>query len=249
MLNFCCTTEQLFHAVWGSLQLVKSLARPHRHQMWLNVNVMCLKCLRKMLRWVTWFRSKIWAVQICECASIQPKELKVTGWTYLYNHINYLHLCWRPRALSDLQQAHVRQPWLAVVAIETRAYVCGCVFACVQDPDMPYRLGPALSQGSRPDMTPVRVSFHLGRRDDRDGPGLDSAFSWNGKEGNCSIGVAQENVQARLLWDSQLWKWAFLRWMYFFFWRHKGLQAFKQSILVPLVWWLRGELPDRGQTW
>lgn len=156
-------------------------------------------------------------MHICECASIQANELKVTGWTYLYNHINYLHLCWRPRALSDLQQAHVRQPWLAVVAIETRAYVCGCVFACVQDPDMPYRLGPALSQGSRPDMTPVRVSFHLGRRDDRDGPGLDSAFSWNGKEGNCSIGVVQENVQAQLLWDSQLWKWAFLRWMYFFF--------------------------------
>ncbi|KAG7238993.1 hypothetical protein INR49_030258, partial [Caranx melampygus] len=24
----------------------------------------------------------------------------------------------------------------------------------IEDPDMPYRLGPALSQGSRPDMTP-----------------------------------------------------------------------------------------------
>lgn len=61
----------------------------------------------------------------------------------------------------------VRQPWRAVVAIETS--VCA-------GPRHALQTGPAWSQGTRPDMTPVRVSFYLGRRGDRDGPGLDSAF-------------------------------------------------------------------------
>lgn len=38
----------------------------------------------------------------------------------------------------------VRQPWLAVVAIETRI----CVHVCVQDPDMPYRLGQPSLRGA-----------------------------------------------------------------------------------------------------
>lgn len=49
-----------------------------------------------------------------------------------------------------------------------------CVCVCV-GPRHALQTGPAWPQGSRPDMTPVRVSFHLGRRDDRDGPGLDSS--------------------------------------------------------------------------
>lgn len=66
--------------------------------------------------------------------------------------------------LCGLQQA--KSGSLAVVAIGT--------YVCLQDPDMPYRLGPASSQGSRPDVTPERVSFYLGNRD---APGLDSAYS------------------------------------------------------------------------
>lgn len=79
---------------------------------------------------------------------------------------------------SDLWTAagQVRQPWLAVVAIETRVCVCVCV-SVRAGPRHALQTGPAWSQGSRPDMTPVRVSFHLGRRDHSDRPGLDSALS------------------------------------------------------------------------
>lgn len=101
---------------------------------------------------------------------------KVTRLTYLYNHINYVRLCWRPRGppQSELWTAagQVRQPWLAVVAIETMICVCA-------GPRHALQTGPAWSQGSRPDMTPVRASFHLGRRDDRGGPGLLPALRWN----------------------------------------------------------------------
>lgn len=58
----------------------------------------------------------------------------------------------------------VRQPWWAVVAIETS--VCA-------GPRHALQTG---TQGTRPDMTLMRVSFYLGRRGYRDGPGLDSAF-------------------------------------------------------------------------
>ena len=40
--------------------------------------------------------------------------------------------------------------------------------------------------------------------------------SWNQKADKCSIGVSHENAQAWLLWDNQLWKWAFLCVSFFF---------------------------------
>lgn len=89
----------------------------------------------------------------------------VTRLTYQYNHINYLHLCWRPQALS-FWAVNCSGPSQAATVCSggpTNQYVCVNVH---EGPRRALQTGPAWSPGSRPDMTSIYFySFPLlGRR-------------------------------------------------------------------------------------
>ena len=120
------------------------------------------------------------------------------------------------------------QAAITVVAIETRICVpCVCVWGTQTCPTD----RASLVSGEQTRHDPSESLYHLGRR----------------HGGGSSLLVAEmlrkETVWQGGLWDIQLWKRASLCPMYFI-WRHKGLQAFKLSILVPLVPGLRAEQPD-----
>lgn len=101
----------------------------------------------------------------------------MTGQTYLYNHINYVHLFWRPQGPFVFSV-----DWSGPNQAGWSCYRNQAV--CVWDPDM------AWSHGSSPDTTSVRLFSFMDETTemDRDGKGLYSvlvqylAFRWNKKK-------------------------------------------------------------------
>ena len=227
-------------------------------------NISFKKCVSSSQ--TTWLRSIIWAFSSFafvssvlaqhdwrSCVPLRAHDgsvsasglmnWEVTRLTYLYNHINYVHLCRRPSGppRPDLWTAAgpVRQPRRPVVAIETSVCVCGCA-----GPRHALQTLASLVPGeqTRHDPGESLFSFREERTERWTGAPL-SALRWNapqcevrGRSG--VVSVKQPAVEMSLFCAECI-----------FFWRHKGLEAFKWSICVPLVWRLRGEPTDRGQTW
>ena len=126
------------------------------------------------------------------------------------------------------------------------ACVCVCVCVCVcAGPRHALQSLASLVPGeqTRHDPGESLFSFREERTERWTGAPL-STLRWNapqcevrGRSG--VVSVRQPAVEMSLFWTECI----------FFFWGHKGLEAFKWSIRVPLIWRLRGEPPDRGQTW